>query len=139
MHRAITKQPASITLTTLYRNSYVSFGSHKVTYVIDDSTGTAAPKNWGYYPKSRGKEPLPMLYTVAYIMDEQGNQVTFKTRDIPVKGGGVIQVINAVSELCNSRRWLSTGRILDLRNMVTSFTASRQIGCIQCLGTHASQ
>jgi hypothetical protein len=41
--------------------------------------------------------PLPRVFSVSHVVDEQGNNVTFATKDAFVQGGGVIHSVNAVS------------------------------------------
>jgi hypothetical protein len=41
--------------------------------------------------------PLPRVFPVSFLVDEQGKNATFVTKDAFVQGGGVIHSINAVS------------------------------------------
>jgi hypothetical protein len=69
---------------------------HTVEFVVDKSESMRAPKDWQWSRKSMHSRPMPRVYAVDYIVDEQGNNVTFATKDAFVQGGGVIHTINAV-------------------------------------------
>lgn len=77
---------------------------HRVTFVVDKSAvPKAAPKTWQWSAKSWANKPLPRLFPVSHIVDEQGKNVTFAKKDTFVQGGGVIHSINAVSHCAACR------------------------------------
>ncbi|WIA15850.1 hypothetical protein OEZ85_012604 [Tetradesmus obliquus] len=85
----------TVTLSTRYRNPWTA-GPHTVTFVVDPSVSKRAPKDWQWSRKSMHNRPMPRVFAVTHIVDEQGNNVTFASKDNFVLGGGVIHSINAV-------------------------------------------
>jgi hypothetical protein len=69
---------------------------HTVTFVVDKSTSKPAPQNWQWSSNSQRHRPLPRVFSVSHLVDEQGHNVTFAAKDAFVQGGGVIHTINAV-------------------------------------------
>ncbi|WIA21998.1 hypothetical protein OEZ85_004352 [Tetradesmus obliquus] len=98
-HFILRSAPAWQLDTIALSTRYMSWNAfpHRVTFVVDKSAvPKAAPKTWQWSAKSWANKPLPRLFPVSHIVDEQGKNVTFAKKDTFVQGGGVIHSINAV-------------------------------------------
>jgi hypothetical protein len=69
-------------------------------FVVDASISKRAPSSWQWSDKPTHSRTLPRMFSVSHVVDEQGHNVTFVTKDAFVAGGGVIHTINAVSDQC---------------------------------------
>ncbi|WIA15851.1 hypothetical protein OEZ85_012605 [Tetradesmus obliquus] len=88
-------QLSTVYLSTRYLNSWTTF-PHTVTFVVDPSVSKRAPGDWQWSRKNMKNRPMPRVFEVTHIIDEQGNEVTFASKDNFVAGGGVIHSVNAV-------------------------------------------
>jgi hypothetical protein len=79
-----------------------------VQFVVDKDVSKRAPKSWQWSRKNMKNRPMPRVYAVDYIVDEQGNNVTFAAKDAYVLGGGVIHQINAVRTFADNLSSLDT-------------------------------